>query len=354
MRADSMITHKPLLNSSPIMFPFHILLWLAMLILMTACQGIATSMSGNPSSQPETTVPASATTPPLSPATQTLLPSASPTREITFFPTMTATISTTTTLAPGTRRTVSEDGMLQVYVPAGWFDMGSLPEDPGADADEYPLHEVYLDAFWIDQVEVTNAMFARFLNQMGNQVEERASWLDAGDEDVQIYQAEGEWQVKKGYETHPVVEVNWFGAQAYCRWAGRQLPSEAQWERAARGSDRRTFPPGEKINCSHANTIECKRNSAEPADARPDGASPFNAFDMAGNLWEWVADWYDTNFYTESPAENPSGPLDGQFKVLRGGSYGQDRMHARSANRRHNAPANSQFDYGFRCASPGE
>lgn len=232
--------------------------------------------------------------------------------------------------------------------------MGSLPEELDVDGDEFPLHEVTLDAYWIDQTEVTNAMFAQFLNQMGNQLEERAYWLDAGDEDAQVYLQDDAWQVKFGHESHPVVEVTWFGANAYCEWVERSLPSEAQWEKAARGLDGRIYPPGNRINCNSANTVECKRFGALEVGSYPDGSSPYGALDMAGNAWEWVADWYSAAYYQVSGGINPPGPEGGETRVLRGGSFNQDRKHARAANRRNNAPGNSQDDYGFRCVSPAD
>jgi formylglycine-generating enzyme required for sulfatase activity len=237
-----------------------------------------------------------------------------------------------------------------VYVPAGDFLMGSQQDDPGMDVDELPQHSVYLDPFWIDQVEVTNAMFVEFLNEMGNQLEGRLPWLDAVDEDVQIFQVDGIWKPLNSLQDYPVVEVTWFGASAYCHWAGKRLPTEAEWEKAARGAQARTYPWGEDIDCQHANYANCGRQKAVPVGSLPEGVSPYGALEMAANLWEWVSDWYAPDYYANSPVDNPVGPENGQFRVLRGGSFGHDWKHARSANRRNNAPTNSQHDYGFRCA----
>jgi len=240
--------------------------------------------------------------------------------------------------------------MVQVYIPKSTFYMGSNPEDGQSDADESPPHQVHLDAYWIDQTEVTNSMYAAFLNEAGNQLENRAYWLDAGDEDVQVYQNEDQWNVLRGFELHPVVEVTWYGARAYCQWAGRRLPTEAEWELAARSDDGRKYPWGDKADCTLANTVECRRQYSLPVGSLPDGASPFGVLEMSGNLWEWVTDWYAPDYYSTSPIDNPTGPGEGEFRVLRGGSFGQDRYHARTTNRRNNGPGNSQFDYGFRCA----
>ena len=154
------------------------------------------------------------------------------------------------------------DDMTMVYVPEGKFMMGSGDDEPHAFDNEKPQHPVYLDTFWIDRTEVTNAMFAQFLNEKGNQNEGGADWLDARDVDVRLIQSGSEWQPVSGYGKHPVVEVTWYAAQAYCRWAGRRLPSEAEWEKAARGTDERTYPWGEEIDCTKANYWDCSRQSA--------------------------------------------------------------------------------------------
>ena len=125
--------------------------------------------------------------------------------------------------------------MVQVYVPAGEFIMGSNDGDD----DEKPEHKVYLDDYWIDQTEVTNAMYVEFLNKEGNQ---GVNWLDEDGMDARIQNQGGTWQAGIGYENHPVIEVSWNGAQAYCTWAGGRLPTEAEWEKAARGTDERTYP----------------------------------------------------------------------------------------------------------------
>jgi formylglycine-generating enzyme required for sulfatase activity len=216
---------------------------------------------------------------------------------------------------------VSEkDGMTMVYIPEGKFNMGS---NKGL-SDEKPIHVVYLDNFWIDLTEVTNAMFTRFLNEMGNHKEGGANWLDSGDKDARISQVGGVWQADSGYADHPAVEVTWYGADSYCQWAGRALPSEAQWEKAARGTDGQTYPWGEGINCGLANYWGCDEfPRTSPVGHYPDGASPYGALDMAGNVWEWVLDSYDANYYRDSPYENPANhKQSGALRVIRGGSWG--------------------------------
>lgn len=242
------------------------------------------------------------------------------------------------------------DGMEMVYVPAGTFLMGSTSDDPDANADEFPQHEVYLDAFWIDRTEVTNAMYAVFLNLKGNQLEDGKTWLDADDGDARIKLSGGEWQAQSGYENHPVGEVTWYGAEAYCEWAGRRLPTEAEWEKAARGDDGRTYPWGEGIDCDHAQYNACPGDTI-PVGSKTSGISPYGALDMAGNVWEWVADRYYTDYYEESPRENPLGPISGGYRVLRGGLWFSPPSHVRASDRGRLNPKEAYIYAGFRCAT---
>jgi formylglycine-generating enzyme required for sulfatase activity len=232
-----------------------------------------------------------------------------------------------------------------VHVPAGEFIMGS---DEGDD-DEQPVHTVYLDAFYIDKTEVTNAQFAQFLNEQGNQEEGGVTWLDIGDEDCLITESGGQYQPKSGYGDHPVVEVSWYGARAYCQWTGKRLPAEAEWEKAARGTYGRTYPWGEGIDCDHAQYGECGGRTV-PVGSKPWGASPYGVLDMAGNVWEWVADWYDSDYYSQSPDRNPPGPDSGQYRVLRGGSWGSIPYDVRGGSRFGSNPDDSGYHRGFRCA----
>jgi len=243
--------------------------------------------------------------------------------------------------------------MVMVYVPSGDFLMGSTPQDLGADPDEFPQHTVNLDGYWIGQTEVTNAMYANFLNEQGNQVEAGSPWLDASAQYVLITQNQhGEWQAKPGFANHPVVEVTWHGAMAFCQWAGGRLPTEAEWEQAARGVDGRIFPWGDQVDCDHAQLVDCPGTRLPPTGSLLGGASPYNALDMAGNVWEWVADWYSARYYQEAPEDNPVGPDSGTARVVRGGSWAFDAKHARAANRRNDGPLVTKPDYGFRCVIP--
>jgi formylglycine-generating enzyme required for sulfatase activity len=233
-----------------------------------------------------------------------------------------------------------------VHVPAGEFEMGSTQ---GHD-DEAPVHTVALDAFWIDQTEVTNAQFAAFLNEEGNQDEGGVTWLDLADKDCLIERSGGDFQPKSGYSDHPVIEVTWYGAVAYCEWAGARLPTEAEWEYAARGPQGHMYPWGDDDpTCDLAQYGGCTGNTV-PVGSLPDGASWCGALDMAGNVWEWVADWYDSAYYKRSPPENPTGPSSGEYRVLRGGSWGINPSVVRSAFRIRGYPDVSGISVGFRCA----
>ncbi|TEU18356.1 MAG: TIR domain-containing protein [Anaerolineales bacterium] len=232
-----------------------------------------------------------------------------------------------------------------VYVPAGEFIMGS---DEG-DSTEQPVHTVYLDAFYIDKTEVTNVQVAQFLNEQGNQEEGGVTWLDIGDEGCLITESGGQYQPKSGYSDHPVVEVSWYGARAYCQWTGKRLPTEAEWEKAARGTDGWTYPWGEGIDCDHAQYSGCGGRTV-PVGSKPKGASPYGALDMAGNVWEWVADWYDEGYYVTSQESNPRGPPSGDWRVIRGGSWYNEEAHVCAAHRYGYPPGFGIGFTGFRCA----
>jgi len=239
------------------------------------------------------------------------------------------------------------DGMVMVYVPAGEFEMGSTQ---GA-SDEQPVHTVALDGFWIDRTEVTNAQLAAFLNERDNQTEGGVTWLDLEDENCMIERVGGKHRPQSGYADHPVIEVSWYGAKAYCEWAGGRLPTEAEWEHAARGPDGHTYPWGSDApTCERAQFRECSGRTV-PVGSRPGGASWCGALDMAGNVWEWVNDWYDSDYYGRSPSRNPAGPSSGERRVLRGGSWEVYLTSSiRSANRYRVIPRVTERNFGFRCA----
>jgi len=203
---------------------------------------------------------------------------------------------------------------------------------------------VYLDAYWIDKTEVTNTMYARCV---------QAGVCDAPSSKGSNYS--DSYYGSSQYADHPVVYVDWFQAQAYCEWAGRRLPTEAQWEKAARGADGRTYPWGEQEpNCDLANYDGTKWciGDTSAVGSYPSGASPYGALDMAGNVWEWAADWYSSSYYSQSPGNNPTGPSSGEYRVIRGGSYGRDERELRSAYRGDDDPNDESSSLvGLRCAS---
>jgi formylglycine-generating enzyme required for sulfatase activity len=280
-------------------------------------------------------------------------PNSTSTRTLTYTSTSTDTRIPTITITPtpeigiGSTWVRPVDGMTMVYVPEGEFEMGS-----NTSADQLPVHTVYLDAYWMDQTEVTNGMFAAFLREMGNQIEGGRTWLYTGVRDELIVQSEGTWQALSDWVDHPVINVSWYGAQAYCNWVGGRLPTEAEWEKTARGTDGRIYPWGNtNPDCSLVRFWGPGCQGGEVAvGSYPSGASPYGALDLAGNVWEWVADWYGETYYSKSPDSNPIGPAIGQYRVLRGGSWHNDIYNIRSAFRSWNDPSGTGNNIGFRCA----
>jgi serine/threonine-protein kinase len=274
-----------------------------------------------------------------------------PVQMVVWTPTPTVTPTPTPELAIGSTQVSPIDGMVLVYVPAGTFLMGSDSSEPYASSDEYPQHEVYLDAFWIDRTEVTNAMFAGFLNARGNQEEGGVTWLDADEGGVRIHARSGVWEADAGREDHPVVEVSWYGARAYCEWAGRRLPTEAEWEKAARGKDGQQYPWGDGApSCALAQYEYYCGWRTVPVGSTGRGASPYGAWEMSGNASEWVADWYDEDYYSMPSGNNPQGPATGEHKVRRGCSWRCSLEDMDAANRGWASPDYSWDITGFRCA----
>ncbi|KAF0106587.1 MAG: hypothetical protein FD146_2495 [Anaerolineaceae bacterium] len=227
------------------------------------------------------------------------------------------------------------DGMVMVYVPEGEFTMGSNDGKP----NEQPVHTVYLDAYWIDQTEVTNRMYA--LCVAAGQCDPPGS---SASYTRQNYYGNPE------YADYPVIYVSWNVADAYCSWAGARLPTEAEWEKAARGTDGRTYPWGNTSPNSSLLNYNMIIGNTTTVGEYPSGASPYGALDMAGNVWEWVADWYSDNYYSSSPDSNPTGPSSGGLRVLRGGAWYYYDVLVRSANRNRDYPTSSDISVGFRCS----
>ena len=228
-----------------------------------------------------------------------------------------------------------KDGMELVYVPAGEFQMGS---DKSMDGIEAPVHPVTLDSYWIDQTDVTNAMYEKCVSAA-----ECKAPSDTKSATRSAYYGDNQ------YADYPVVHVDWNQAAAYCKWAGRDLPTEAQWEKAARGTDGRAYPWGnDGVNqtnkASYDHNVDTTRVGSFPA-----GASPYGALDMAGNVRQWVADWYGP--YPGSAQTDPRGPAAGSGRVLRGGSWSDGVYLNRSTNRSYYKPSTESDSFGFRCAA---
>ena len=231
---------------------------------------------------------------------------------------------------------IGKDGVPLIRVSEGEFIMGSHT----GQEDERPAHRVYLDAFYIDQYEVTVERYATFLH--AQKPERPFKWREATNG------AQGR---------KPVIGVDWYDAKEYCEWSGRRLPSEAEWEKAARGTDQRTYPWGDAAPTrAHANAGQRTwkgYDSLTAVGSHALGDSPHGVADLSGNVWEWIADRYDQHYYETSPPRNPPGPSTGPLRVLRGGAWNNDAATIRAANRAAYAPSARRNDVGFRCAMDG-
>ncbi len=260
-----------------------------------------------------------------------------------------------------------------VLIPAGEFLMGA-PEEAGGLPDERPQRKVYLAPYWIDRFEITNDDYAAFVRATGHRIPENPKPA------LTLWEA-GMPLPDSG--RHPVVNVSWDDALAYCRWKGKRLPTEAEWEKAARGSDGRIYPWGQSWDPAMANsasywaghTIEFKssvdweafwvkgegaRIAKEkglkgevltlPIGSFPQSASPYGIHDMAGNVAEWVQDWYNPNYYRVAPLTNPQGPEHGGIKAMRGGSWLKPAISLRTSDRDWGTMDSRPSGTGFRCS----
>lgn len=263
-------------------------------------------------------------------------PAATPEPQPTATPEPSPTASSEPEFTTGSTKSREKDGMTMVFVPEGFFAMGSTDGDD----DEKPVGEVYLDAYWIDKYEVTNAQYAMCVSE-GMCTEPHS--IESAHRNKYYGNPE--------YENFPVIFVDWIQANQYCNWVDGSLPTEAQWEKAARGPDGNKFPWGnESPNCSLANYDGCKGNTTK-VGSYPEGVSYYGVMDMVGNVWEWVNDWYSP-LYDPNQLYNPLGPSSGKQKVVRGGAWSDSSRSLSSYVRLPLAPTASFYTTGFRCVLP--
>lgn len=250
------------------------------------------------------------------------------------------------TVAQGLEKEVKgKDGAPMVLIPEGSFPMGVPHGDRDGGRDEYPRHDVFVNDFYIDKFELTNSRYLEFVKATNHRVPQnpknatRNLW-------------EGQ-TITESLADRPVVNVDWADAQAYCQWAGKRLPTEAEWEKAAKGTADRRFPWGnvEPTN-KHLNFNQqwIGEKTLMPVGSYELGKSPFGVYDMAGNVWEWVNDWYDAKYYEKSPAKNPTGPETGTKRVLRGSGWQNETPTVRIFTRVDSDPTIRNESTGFRCA----
>lgn len=225
-------------------------------------------------------------------------------------------------LAAEKKESVTRDDVVMVLVPEGKYFMGAKDGDP----DEVPVHEVYVDAFYIDVQEVTIGQYKKFMDQTG-------------------HPKPNYWQPELDRPNDPVAGVSWKDAVAYASWAGKRLPTEAEWEYAARGGMMQgRYSWGDTPDMSYANY---KSFGILPVKSlKPNG---YGIYDMIGNVWEWCSDWYDKDYYYANQKKNPPGPFVGTYKALRGGAWYCDEKEVRVANRFFALPDNKSYNIGFRC-----
>ncbi|KPK96162.1 hypothetical protein AMJ80_01530 [bacterium SM23_31] len=283
---------------------------------------------------------------------------------------------------------INDDYGEYMLVPAGEFQMGdNFNEGEPWDADELPVHTVYLDSFYIGKYAVTNAQFCQFLNEEGNKTEGGVTWLDINSSYCLIEYIGGAYVPKSSKADHPVVMVSWYGARAYCTWLSAKtgqtyrLPTEAEWEKAARGTyehnlnnpelgHQRRYPWGDNLDGSYTNyngsgdpyetdrwpqttPVGYYNGSTHGSFQTNDNSSPYGAYDMSGNVWEWCSDWYSNTYYQEcydiGIVSNPTGPLTGAVRVVRGGGWDEPYRNIRSVERASTSPKSRIYLTGFRC-----
>ena len=247
--------------------------------------------------------------------------------------------------ATETLEKIGKDGAPMILIPAGPFLMGVTKWARDGGRDEYPNHEVELPDYYIDKYEITNGRYLEFIRVTGHRVPKHRR-----DSSKDLWQG---GLMPESIGSSPVVNVDWFEAQAYCQWAGKRLPTEAEWEKAGKGTDDRRFPWGNvEPTHKHLNFNQKWRGEQTlvPVGIYELGKSPYGLYDMAGNVWEWVADWYDATYYQRSPRINPQGPQKGTRKVLRSSGWQVETPQVRIFTRVASDPLDRNHSTGFRCA----
>jgi formylglycine-generating enzyme required for sulfatase activity len=248
---------------------------------------------------------------------------------------------------------ISHDKNDMVLIPEGVFTMGYNIDNTNewGDTDEEPVHKVFLKSYYIDRLEVSASQFSNFLN---NHPKKAPLYFQTG-LGVTIEKVDNLYSPRAELNNYPANRVSWYGADAYCRWVNKRLPTEAEWEKSARGIDGRIFPWGNEFPTNDRVTFRRKFNkigfkALELVNSMPDGRSPYGVHHMAGNAWEWVSDWYEDIYYEISPFANPKGPSFGVSKVLRGGSWYYKAYYMRTTYRFNEKPGVFKNWQGFRCA----
>jgi formylglycine-generating enzyme len=241
---------------------------------------------------------------------------------------------------------VGKDGAPMILIPAGTFPMGVPSGDRDGGRDEYPRHEVLLDTFAIDTFEVTNSRYLDFVKATGHRVPQNPK-----NPTRNLWQGDS---ITDSLADRPVINVDWYDADAYCTWAGKRLPTEAEWEKAAKGTSDKRFPWGNvEPTAKHLNYNQrwIGEKTLMPVGSYEAGKSPYGVYDMAGNVWEWVNDWYDPRYYEKSPNKNPKGPESGTKKVIRGAGWPNETPSVRIFTRVESDPTIRNESTGFRCAT---
>lgn len=283
---------------------------------------------------------------------------ASPTAPLAAVSTIASQATPTHSLTAGEERV--SGGAPMLFVPAGEFTMGATDEQfknaiaqlkskcPTCRTEftnaESPPHPVFLDDFWIDKYEVTNAHYKKCVDMGRCQPPNPTS-----SETHAAYYGNAQ------YDNYPVIYISWNDAKTFCDWVGKRLPTDAEWEKAARGpitgsGAGREYPWGGEFDQTRVNSDHVLGDTT-PVGKYPQGASPFGVMDMGGNVWEWVADWYDANYYSHSPRDDPQGPASGEYRVLRGGAWGSLTFTTRGSFRFGGTPDEREDYIGFRCAT---